>query len=459
MNCELPYVTARANAKSTLLGRGVIDKFNTILDYSLFTKEANKFWQYAKDNYLPNLPLKERLLTSEDNKVIFNEDAFMRIDAAKGVVYPANETYRNSFNEFETYLDKNLPVTISINLDEESFSVDVKANNKKVGFIRGEVDGTYLTIETTELEPKKGYGTESYKQLGNWANKNGLILRSDKVNRMNEGSTALWEKLVREDRAIKVGSAYQFKSETSSLTESQSILQTEINKQKEDLFYQLPTDDVRYKLKAVAILLSDKAKNLEKNLKKNKQHIGDNWNKIQSDLQIPKEQLELINQVYDKLVLYDEGVLMEPSFDEIALHLGLDYSFVVRTGITYREKMEYDSDGSLSFVSWETVERWVFDEGIYEPYSEEFNNEITRRLRGNPTQDYANLTVPGGVNYTENEISTPQIVPSIKGHAQFSTAEGIGWQRSGDKIQYGESDIDNLLEIMKNSGVLDINCI
>jgi hypothetical protein len=100
MNCELPYVTARANAKSTLLGKKVVDKFNTILDYPSFTKEANRFWQYAKDNYLSNLPITERLITSEDNKVIFNEDAFMRIDAAKGVVYPANEKYRNDFNEF-----------------------------------------------------------------------------------------------------------------------------------------------------------------------------------------------------------------------------------------------------------------------------------------------------------------------------------------------------------------------
>jgi hypothetical protein len=47
---------------------------------------------------------------------------------------------------------------------------------------------------------------------------------------------------------------------------------------------------------------------------------------------------------------------------------------------------------------------------------------------------YSNLTVPGGTNYTENEIATPEIIPSIKGHAQFATDKGIGWFRSDDKL-------------------------
>lgn len=50
-----------------------------------------------------------------------------------------------------------------------------------------------------------------------------------------------------------------------------------------------------------------------------------------------------------------------------------------------------------------------------------------------PTQHYSNLTVPGGTNYTENEIATPAIAPSIKGHAQFSSDQGIGWFRSDEK--------------------------
>ena len=49
-----------------------------------------------------------------------------------------------------------------------------------------------------------------------------------------------------------------------------------------------------------------------------------------------------------------------------------------------------------------------------------------------PTQIYSNLTVPGGTNYTEQEIATPEITPNIKGHAAFSTAKGIGWFRSDE---------------------------
>lgn len=74
------------------------------------------------------------------------------------------------------------------------------------------------------------------------------------------------------------------------------------------------------------------------------------------------------------------------------------------------------------------------------------------------TQYYSNLTVPGGTNYTENEIATPAITPSIKGHAQFSTDKGIGWGRWDEKIQYTEKDIDSLIDILKNSGQLEINC-
>jgi hypothetical protein len=55
------------------------------------------------------------------------------------------------------------------------------------------------------------------------------------------------------------------------------------------------------------------------------------------------------------------------------------------------------------------------------------------------TAHYSNLTVPGGTAYTENEISTPGITPSIKGHAQFSTDNGIGWFRSDE--QNGTNDI------------------
>jgi hypothetical protein len=44
---------------------------------------------------------------------------------------------------------------------------------------------------------------------------------------------------------------------------------------------------------------------------------------------------------------------------------------------------------------------------------------MQKNICKSPTQHYSNLTVPGGTNYTENEIATPAITPNIKGHAQF----------------------------------------
>ena len=63
------------------------------------------------------------------------------------------------------------------------------------------------------------------------------------------------------------------------------------------------------------------------------------------------------------------------------------------------------------------------------------DKESTWDMRSEPTNAkyYSNLTVPGGTNYTENEIATPNITPSIKGHAEFATDKGIGWFRSDDK--------------------------
>ena len=64
---------------------------------------------------------------------------------------------------------------------------------------------------------------------------------------------------------------------------------------------------------------------------------------------------------------------------------------------------------------------------------EEFLKIRRSTVEQEPSDFYSNLTVPGGTNYTENEISTPDITPSIKGHAQFSTDKGIGWFRSDDR--------------------------
>jgi hypothetical protein len=88
-----------------------------------------------------------------------------------------------------------------------------------------------------------------------------------------------------------------------------------------------------------------------------------------------------------------------------------------------------------------------YEDAADDIYEADYEEGEDRNYRS--TDHYAHLTAPGGTNYTENEISTPAIVPSIKGHAQFSTDNGIGWFRSDEQIV--RSDEDNALGIMEET--------
>ena len=175
----------------------------------------------------------------------------------------------------------------------------------------------------------------------------------------------------------------------------------------EEYEYLSKPNEISYKLKAVEILNTTKAK---KTFEKGEKNL---WtlNKILTELQIPKEQRELI------------------------LEFGLDK----RTDILERLKslqfsVEINTTKAKNTVIVENNNRY------FEYVDEEPNRELTKeeyereKNKTSPSQYYSNLTVPGGTNYTEQEIATPQIVPSIKGHAQFATDNGIGWFRSDDKL-------------------------
>ena len=140
-------------------------------------------------------------------------------------------------------------------------------------------------------------------------------------------------------------------------------------------------EGVKYTFRAISILQSKKGKEVFDKGNKNKWSLE----KILTELAIPKEQ---------KALLLELGATDR---DQLALELGSKYGFSVEVNVTK------------------------------EP----------RDLSENPdgTKYYSNLTVPGGTNYQENEISTPLITPSIKGHAQFATDNGIGWFRSDDKSE------------------------
>jgi hypothetical protein len=169
---------------------------------------------------------------------------------------------------------------------------------------------------------------------------------------------------------------------------------------------------VKSELKAVNILQSPKADQFFNAVAKNKISGDFFWRKMQADLGIPKEQIDLLK-----------------SFDttdreQLITNMLANYSYTVEINITKNKETTLDfNDPRIEFID--------------------------------NTRYYADLTVPGGTNYTENEIATPAITPNIKGHAQFATDQGIGWFRSDDKTNdtfTGETYIDEEYGFDDNQG-------
>jgi hypothetical protein len=141
-----------------------------------------------------------------------------------------------------------------------------------------------------------------------------------------------------------------------------------------------PANVVNFELKAFKLLASKKAEEVFAKGEKN------NWdlNKILTELQIPKEQ---------KKIILDKGIINR---DEIVSSILAENTYSIEV------------------------------------------NTMRSLETGEPMQSYSNLTVPGGTNYTVNEIATPAIVPIHRGHAAFATDNGIGWFRSDEQVLNGK---------------------
>ena len=162
------------------------------------------------------------------------------------------------------------------------------------------------------------------------------------------------------------------------------------------------SNDVQYVLQSVQILESEKGISIFN------KGIKNNWSidKILTELQIPKHQKKLI---------LESGITDR---EELITNLLANYSNTIKINISKSEELDHDE-----YMDEQTGEFVEFDQSENSNY-------------------YANLTVPGGTNYTENEIATPGITPSIKGHASFSTDNGIGWFRSDDRKHTEEIELD-----------------
>jgi hypothetical protein len=189
--------------------------------------------------------------------------------------------------------------------------------------------------------------------------------------------------------------------------------------------------EVNFELKAIDILASDRAEQVFNKGKKN------NWSldKILTELQIPKEQKQLI---LDKNINNRE---------EIITSLLTDNSFIVEINRSEEKTDEFTltKEDQIDLIN-EAFSNNELSEEEYKTALDNVEKDIVPDRV--PTSVYSNLTVPGGTNYTENEIATPDITPSIKGHAQFSTNNGIGWFRSD--IQSNTATTRRVLEFQSD---------
>ena len=202
---------------------------------------------------------------------------------------------------------------------------------------------------------------------------------------------------------------------------------------------------VKSGLKATNILQSPKADQFFNAVAKNKITGDFFWRKMQADLGIPKDQLEILKSFNTQ----DRGEL-------ISSLLG-NYSFAIEINIANEKRNAFDDytestgweykplknqqgnyDGRMQGIHTDGRTTPIFNKiEDLDNYLQNKESDLTI-----PTQYYSNLTVPGGTNYTENEIATPAITPSIKGHAQFATDQGIGWFRSDDKLDNAKTAFD-----------------
>jgi len=141
-----------------------------------------------------------------------------------------------------------------------------------------------------------------------------------------------------------------------------------------------------------------------------------------------------------QLELFKEVAKPGMTKDEIAVAIAAAYSYTVDINIA-TESIESANVGydrfTLNGDDYSKIDTYrkngnVITKEEYNLATEQYKK--TENLGDRNTQYYSNLSVPGGTNYTEQEIATPEITPSIKGHAQFATDQGIGWFRSDEYV-------------------------
>lgn len=230
-------------------------------------------------------------------------------------------------------------------------------------------------------------------------------------------------------------------------------------------FFQTPQNEavVNANLKLLQSLRNPKASTWFNNLYQRGQK-GVFLSKLQSGLQAPKQQVEMLKawleennpETLDDMIA---GVLAEMTYaieiqvsqypvNDSEFDFDKEFQFVFE-GSTYERKKSEETGEIQSFKDNELT----LDGIIMQVYNKHLV-QIGER-EGRPSYHHEESSVSGGVNYRENEIKTPNIIPSIKGHAEFATDKGIGWFRSDDKATSGRisTKVQEIFDARRNNEI------
>lgn len=336
------------------------------------------------------------------------------------------------------------------------YQFEIKRNNSPIGDVHVVEDNGILSVYDTQLKEKgNNNGTYAYLKIAEYAKNNNLTFTSDVLEDVSDAAKALWNRFVQTGQAQLEGNRYVFTGD--------------VNKVTDNIYAEVPDSLVNYNLKSVEILNSPKADEIFRKGDKNSWSIE----KILQELQIPKEQQELIKGFNTR------------NREQILTSLLANYSYTVEINTAKEKPIQNNSTNQFNFngfayrqgfSSGQNAQTKIFDKVKInninaQPWDADFltdeeytiTEEEYKKAKkeagldeGQPSQHYSNLTVPGGTNYTENEILTPNITPSIKGHAQFATDKGIGWTRTDDRVD--QIDDYFIIQELQKSGLLKIEC-
>jgi len=175
------------------------------------------------------------------------------------------------------------------------------------------------------------------------------------------------------------------------------------------------------------------------------------WNKIQQDLQIPKQQVLLLREssgesIEEKLASFianysytieiNTAKDIKPFDPSSSPYVQMYKDFVPTKD--YDGVENFDTEEKITFLVKDGVTKSTIKSFETEKAAQSFVRELKEKEGLVNTKHYSYLTVPGGTNYTENAIQTPNIINISTAHIQdFANgiANMLGWFRSDDKVE------------------------